>query len=57
MPRNRFEEHRNQMTARQRRETELLQLEERATVAETFDDLAAVVVDLLRRLRHENHEG
>jgi len=43
------------MTARQRREAELLQLEERAV--KTFDDLAAVVVDPLRRLHHENHKG
>lgn len=46
-----------ELTPTQKRNLILRQLEERATVAKTFDDLAAVVVDLLRRLRHENHEG
>ncbi len=46
-----------ELTKAQKRQWILRQLEERAVKAKTFDDLAAVVVDLLRRLRHENHEG
>lgn len=46
-----------EMTEKQKRDLILRQLEERATMAKTFDELAAVLVDLLRRLRHENHEG
>ena len=46
-----------ELTARQQRFFALRHLEERAVRAKTLDDLSAVVVDLLRRLRYENHEG
>lgn len=45
------------MTKSEKHQLILRQLEERAVKAKTFDDLAAVVVDLLRRLRYENQQG
>lgn len=46
-----------ELTESERKELILRQLEDRAVKAKTLDDLSAVVVDLLRRLRRENQQG